>query len=104
MLIFPLFLIVPERVTGVEFTLENTSTITITWDSPSSELPITNYFVNIIENNLLQNTKRVDGDTTLTISSTPGSTYAFIVSAVSAVGLGTWSERVTTKRKYIIQI
>ena len=96
--------IVPQQVTGVEFTPNNTnnSTITITWDSPSSELPITHYFVNIIENKLHQRTKPVNGDTTLTIPSTPGSTYAFRVRAVSAVGRGTWSEHVTTEHEYII--
>ena len=99
MYIFPLFPLVPEQVTGVGFTLNNTNnvlTLTITWDSPSSELPITHYFVRLDK---IQH--RVVGVTTLTITGTLGSTYTFSVIAVSAVGSGAWSESVTTQRKYI---
>ena len=99
MLIFPLFPLVPEQVTGVGFTLNNTNnvlTLTITWDIPSSELPITHYLVRLDE---IQH--RVVGVTTLTITGTPGSTYTFSVIAVSAIGSGEWSESVTVQRKYI---
>ena len=107
MLIFPLFPLVPEQVTGVEFTLENTSnalTLTITWDRPFSELRIVRYDVAITENKLNQYTRMVGGEstTTLTIPSDQGNTYTFRVSAVSAVGSGKWSGRVTAKRKYIL--
>ena len=101
MLIFPLFPLVPEQVTGVGFTLNNTNnvlTLTITWDSPSSEQPITHYFVRLDE---IQQPMKVVGVTTLTITGTPGKTYTFRVIAVSAVGSGAWSESVTTQRKYI---
>ena len=101
MLIFPLFLLVPEQVTGLGFTIDNTNnvlTLTITWDSPSSELPITHYFVRIDET---QRQRKVVGVTTLTITGTLGSTYTFSIIAVSAVGSGAWSESVTTQRKYI---
>ena len=102
----PLFLLVPEQVTGVGFTLESTSNalkLTMTWDSPSSELPITHYVVHIAENDLLQYTKKVVGVTTLTITVTPGNTYTFRVQAVSAVGSGTWSERVTAECEFIMK-
>ena len=90
-------------MTGVGFKLDNTSnvlTLTITWDRPSSELPITHYFVRIAET---QRQLRVDGATTLTIPATRGSAYTFSVIAVSAVGFGEWSESVTAERKYNIQ-
>ena len=99
MLIFPLFPVVPEQVTGVAFTLNNTNnvpTLTITWDSPSSEQPITHYVVRLDETQ-----HKVVGVTTLTITGTLGKTYTFRVIAVSAVGSGAWSESVTAQRKYI---
>ena len=104
---FPLFSLVPEQVTGVGFTLDNTDnvlTLTLTWDRPSSELRIERYDVAITENELNQSISMVGGesDTTLTISSTQGSTYTFRVSAVSAVGSGRWSKRVTAGREYNI--
>ena len=98
MLIFPLFSLVPEQVTGVGFKLDNTNNapkLTITWDSPFSESSITHYFVNIAENDLRQSTEKVVGDTTLTITVVPEATYTFRVQAVSAVGRGRWSERET---------
>ena len=88
-------------MTGVGFTLNNTNnvlTLTITWDSPSSELPITHYFVRLDKT---QQPMKVVGVTTLTIIGTPGKTHTFRVIAVSAVGSGAWSESVTTQRKYI---
>ena len=102
MLIFPLFPLVPEQVTGVGFTFNlnnsnNVPTLTITWDSPSSELPITHYFVRLDDT---QQPMKVVQDTTLTITGTLGSTYTFRVIAVSAVGSGAWSESVTAQRKY----
>ena len=101
MCLFPLFPLVPEQVTGVRFTLNNTNnvlTLTITWNIPSSEQPITHYFVRLDET---QQPTKVVGVTTLTITGTPGKTYTFRVRAVSAGVFGEWSESVTTQRKYI---
>ena len=101
MLIFPLFPLVPERVTGVGFTLGDTNnvlTLTITWDSPSSELPITGYFVRIEGMVNLHQTR----DTILAITATSGRNYTISVIANSAVGFGEWSKPVIAGRKYIL--
>ena len=98
MLIFPLFPLAPEQVTGVGFTLNNTNnvlTLTITWDRLFSELPITRYFVNI------DGTQHETRVTTLTKTGTPGRTYTIQVIARSAVGFGAWTESVKVARKYI---
>ena len=103
MLIFPLFPLVPEQVTAVGFTLDNTNNalkLTITWDRPSSELPVTHYFVKIDE---IQQATKVVGVTTLSITGTPGRTYTFSVIAASAVGFGAWSESVTTESEYVLK-
>ena len=104
MLIFPLLPLVPEQVTGVGVTLNNTSNglkLTITWDRPYSELPITHYFVRFDET---QPVRKVVGVTTLTvtITGTPGRNYTFSVIAVSAVGFGARSKDVTAGCKYNI--
>ena len=96
-----MFPLVPEQVTGVRFTLDETNnvlTLTITWDIPSSEQPITHYFVRFDET---QQPMKVVGVTTLTITGTLGSTYTFSVIAVSTVGSGASSDSVTAQRKYI---
>ena len=97
-----LFLLVPQQVTGVQFEVDTTNsepTATITWERPSSELPITHYWVAIVENDTNQYSRRVDGDTSLRINIASGSTYSATVMAVSAVGNGTHSDRVTAKRE-----
>ena len=100
-----LFLLVPQQVSGVWFEVNITNsdpTVTITWELPSSELPITYYWVAIAENDTNQYSRRVDEDTSLRINVTSGSTYSATVMAVSAVGIGTPSERVTAACEYNI--
>ena len=100
-----LFLLVPQQVSAVRFEVDTTNsdpTVTITWEHPFSELPITHYWVAISENDTNQYSRRVDGDTSLRINVTSGSTYSATVMAVSAVGNGTPSEHVTAACEYIL--
>ena len=92
--------IAPEQVTGVGVTLDNTNNalkLTITWDRPYSEQPVTHYFVRFDKTRLAT---KVVGVTTLTITGTPGRNYTFSVIAVSAVGFGKWSRDITAGHKY----
>ena len=102
-----LFLIVPQQVSAVWFEVDTTNsdpTVTITWEPPFSELPITHYWVAISENDTNQYSRRVDGDTSLRINVTSESTYSTTVMAVSAVGSGTPSEHVTAACEYILHL
>ena len=101
-----LFLLVPQQVSGVWFEVDTTKsdpTVTITWERPSSELPITHYWVAIMENDTNQYSRKVVGDTSLRINVTSGSTYSATVMAVSAVGRSIPSKRVTAACEYILK-
>ena len=92
-------------MTGVQFEVDTTNSdpmVTITWERPFSELPIIHYWVAIVENITNQYSRRVDGDTSLRITLISGKKYTATVMAMSAVGNGNWSERVTAEREYRI--
>ena len=95
------FQIVPNKVSGVRYTLDNNNnvlTMTVTWNRPSSDVVITRYEVQYSENGASQSMLRANTEQ-ITITGTVGRSYRIRVRAVSAVGTGEESESITIGRK-----
>ena len=95
------FQIVPNQVTGVQYTLDNNNnvlTMTVTWNRPSSDVVIIHYEVQYSEDGRSQSTLRANTER-ITITGTVGGSYRIRVRAVSAVGTGEESESITIGRK-----
>ena len=94
--------IVPNQVTGVQYTLDNNNnvlTMTVTWNRPSSDVVITRYEVLYSEDGGSHRTLRASTEH-LMITGTMGRSYRIRVRAVSAIGAGEQSQSITIGCKF----
>ena len=86
---------VPSRVMNVSVTTsveDNNLTLNVFWTTPQSDLPVTEYEVNVLEVMNVDVSGSPPANSTILTGLDAGVEYIVRVIAVSEIGAGSWSE------------